>query len=43
MLKYPITITIDTNLFDSVKYDMSDGSQLQILLKHVKDGKVKIV
>ena len=43
MLKYPITITIDTNIFDSVKYDMSDGSQLQILLKHVKDGKVKIV
>ena len=43
MLKYPITITIDTNIFDSVKYDMSDGSKLQILLKHVKDGKVKIV
>lgn len=43
MMNYPITITIDTNVFDSVKYDMSDGSKLQILLKHVKDGKVKLV
>ena len=43
MLHYPITITIDTNIFDSVKYDLSDGSKLQILSKHVKDGKVKIV
>ena len=43
MLKYPITITIDTNIFDSTKYDLSDDSKLQVLLKLVKENKVKVV
>ena len=43
MFRYPITITIDTNNFDSVKYDLSEDSKLQVLLKQVKDNKVKVV
>ncbi len=43
MFRYPITITIDTNIFDSMKYDLSADSKLQVLLKQVKDGKVKVV
>ena len=43
MFRYPITITIDTNIFDAMKYDLSDDSKLQVLLKQVKDGKVKVV
>ena len=31
------------SIYDRIALAMSDGSQLQILLKHVKDGKVKIV
>ena len=43
MFHYPITITIDTNIFDTMKYDLSKDSKLRVLLKHVNDGKVKIV
>jgi len=43
MLRYPITITIDTNIIDSTNYDLSDDSKLQVLLKLVKEGKVKVV
>lgn len=43
MLRYPITITIDTNIFESEKYDLSENSRLQILLKHVKEGKIIVV
>ena len=43
VFRYPITITIDTNIFEAEKYDLSDNSKLQVLLKHVKEGKVKVV
>lgn len=43
MLKYPINVTIDTNIFDAAKYDFSDNSTLQLLIKYVQEGKVKIV
>lgn len=43
MFKYPINVTIDTNIFDAAKYDFSENSTLQLLIKYVKKGKVKVV
>ena len=43
MFKYPITVTIDTNVMDAAKYDLSKGSTLQILSDYVKDGTIKVV
>lgn len=43
MFKYPITVTIDTNVMDAAKYDLSEGSTLQILSDYVKDGTIKVV
>ncbi len=43
MFKYPLTVTIDTNILDSAKYDLSDGSTLQLLKKYVDDGTIKVV
>lgn len=31
MFKYPLAVTIDTNILDAAKYDLSDGSTLQLL------------
>lgn len=43
MLNYPINVTIDTNVFDSARYDFSENSTLQLLVNYVKNGKVKVV
>ena len=43
MFKYPITITLDTNYFESTKYDLTDDSTLRLLQSYVKDGKIKVV
>ena len=43
LFKYPIAVTIDTNIFDSAKYDLSENSTLQLLKKYVNDGKIKVV
>ena len=32
MLKYPITVIIDTNIFDAAKYDFSENSPLSLLV-----------
>lgn len=42
MFHYPIDITIDTNVFDAAKYDLSDGSTLSILSNFVAEGKVRV-
>lgn len=42
MFNYPINVTLDTNVFDACKYDLSDNSTLRVLANHVKEGKVKI-
>ena len=42
MFNYPINVTIDTNIFESCKYDLSNNSTLRVLTNHVNDGKVKI-
>ena len=43
MFKYPLAVTIDTNILDATKYDLSDGSTLQLLKKYVDDGIIKVV
>lgn len=43
MFKYPITITLDTNYFESTKYDLTEDSTLRLLQSYVKDGKIKVV
>ena len=43
MLKYPINVTIDTNVFYAAKYDFSENSPLKLLSKYVREGKIKVV
>lgn len=43
MFGKPITITIDTNIFDATTYDLSEDSTLRLLQSYVKDGKIKVV
>ena len=43
MIKYPIYVTLDTNILDAAKYDFSEKSVFQLLVNYVKKGKVKVV
>ena len=43
MFKYPLAVTIDTNIFDAAKFDFCDTSPLKILENYVKNGKIKVV
>lgn len=43
MFKYPINVTIDTNIFDAAKYDFNENSTLQLLVKYVRKGKVRVI
>lgn len=43
MIKYPIYVTLDTNILDSANYDFDEKSTLQLLVNYVKKGKVKVV
>lgn len=43
MFKYPLAVTIDTNIFDAAKFDLCDTSALKILENYVKSGKIKVV
>ena len=43
MIKYPIYVTLDTNILDSANYDFDEKSTLQLLANYVKKGKVKVV
>lgn len=43
MIKYPIYVTIDTNILDAANFDFSEKSTLQLLVNYVKKGKVKVV
>lgn len=43
MFNYPLIVTIDTNIFDAKKYDLSKGSTLQMLKKYVDDGIIQVV
>lgn len=43
MIKYPLYVTLDTNIFISKKFDFSEGSQLGLLVNYVKAEKIKVV
>ena len=43
MIKYPIYVTIDTNILDAANFDFNEKSTLQLLVNYVKKGKVKVV
>lgn len=43
MIKYPIYVTLDTNIMDAANYDFEEKSTLQILINYVKKGQVKVV
>ena len=43
MIKYPLYVTIDTNIFDETKYDLAEGNTLSVLKNHVQKEKIKIV
>ena len=43
MIKYPIYVTLDTNILDSANYDFDEKSTLRLLVNYVKKGKVKVV
>ena len=43
MFKYPLAVTIDTNIFDAARFDLCDTSTLKILENYVKSGKIKVV
>lgn len=43
MFKYPLAVTIDTNIFDAAKFDFCDTSTLKTLENYVKSGKIKVI
>ncbi len=43
MFKYPLAVTIDTNIFDAAKYDLSEDSTIRLLQNYVKEGTIKVV
>jgi len=42
MLNYPLSVFVDTNIFDSCKYNLGDNSVLNVLQKFVKNDKVNL-
>ena len=43
MFKYPLSVTVDTNIFDAAKFDLSENSTIRLLENYVKDGKIQVV
>lgn len=43
MIRYPLYVTIDTNIFDSTGYDLRDDGTLGHLCSYVQSGKIKMV
>ncbi len=43
MRRYPLYVTIDTNIFDATGYDLGDDGTLGHLYSYVQSGKIKIV
>ena len=41
MFKYPLAVTIDTNVLDAAKYDLSENSTLSLLSRYVQKGRLK--
>jgi len=43
MIKYPLNVTIDTNVFDENKYDLAEESTLFLLIGYVQKKKIKLI
>lgn len=43
MIKYPLNVTIDTNVFEANKFDFGTDSTLSLLVKNVQNGKIKLI
>ena len=43
MFKYPLIVTIDTNVFHAAKFNLGEASFLRTLENYVKNGKIKVV
>ena len=43
MIKYPLNVTIDTNIFEANKFDFGTDSTMSLLVKNVQNGKIKLV
>lgn len=43
MIRYPLNVTIDSNVFDANKYDFADESTLSLLVSYVEKGKIKVI
>lgn len=43
MIKYPLNVTIDTNVFEANKFDFGADSTMSLLVKNVQNGKIKLV
>lgn len=42
-MEFPITISFDTNIFDSYQYNIDEGSDLFTLIQYVQEGYIKVV
>ena len=42
MIKFPISLFIDSNIFDSSKYDFSSNGVLNLLIDYVNEKKIKL-
>lgn len=42
MIKYPLNVTIDSNIFDANNYDLGKDSTLSHLINYVEKGKIKV-
>ena len=40
MIKYPLNVTIDSNIFDSNQYDFEAGSTMNLLTNYVKNQNI---
>jgi len=43
MIKYPLNVTIDSNVFDANKYDFAEDSTLSHLISYVEKQKIKVI
>ncbi|MGJ0895728.1 PIN domain-containing protein [Thomasclavelia ramosa] len=43
MINYPLNVTIDTNIFEENKFDFGPDGTMNLLIKNVQNGKIKLV
>lgn len=43
MIRYPLNVTIDTNVFEANKFDFGTDGTMSLLIKNVQNGKIKLI